>query len=202
MTDIEIDLDPFSGELVRLRAVRDDDLVTLATWWNHPAVSALMNGASIQPKREADTIERLKEMSRNEGDDCRFAITVAETGELAGHCGLWGVQPKNRDATFGILIGPEFQNRGYGTDATRVLVRFGFQELDLHRISLEVYAFNPRAIAAYEKAGFVVEARRRAAVYRTGAWHDRILMGILRSDWRPPSRGVLPCEQVRGTDPR
>lgn len=183
MTDIEIDL--LAGDLVMLRAVRDDDLGLLASWWNSPAIAVFQNGGSIQPKPEAATIELIRGFSKNDGDNCGFAVVAKATGELVGHVGLHSVQPKNRDATFGIMLGPDFLDQGYGTDATRVLLRFGFLELNLHRISLGVFAFNPRAIAAYEKAGFVVEGRRREAIYRAGTWHDEVLMGILRADWSP-----------------
>ena len=68
---------------------------------------------------------------------------------------MWGAQPKDRYATLGIALGREYIGRGYGTDAMRVIVSYGFREMGLHRIQLGVAPFNPAGIRAYEKAGFV-----------------------------------------------
>ncbi|HQE20210.1 MAG TPA: GNAT family protein, partial [Aggregatilineales bacterium] len=74
--------------------------------------------------------------------------------------------------------------RGYGSDAVCVLLRFGFDELNLHRIELGVFDSNQRGIRAYEKAGFVEEGRRREVLWREGRYHDMILMSILEDEWR------------------
>jgi RimJ/RimL family protein N-acetyltransferase len=100
-----------------------------------------------------------------------------------GHAALYGVSVKDRCATLAIVIGPGHQDRGYGTDAVRVLLRYGFAELGLHRVELGVTGYNLRAMAAYRKAGFVEEGRRRSAIFRSGAWHDDVRMAILRSEW-------------------
>jgi RimJ/RimL family protein N-acetyltransferase len=73
--------------------------------------------------------------------------------------------------------------KGYGTDATRALLRYAFEEANLHRIELEVFAFNPRAIRVYEKCGFKLEGVRKQALYREGEWHDEHIMAILRDEW-------------------
>jgi RimJ/RimL family protein N-acetyltransferase len=106
-----------------------------------------------------------------------------DSGELVGQAALFNIMAKDRCATLGIFLGPEHHGRGYGTDTVRTLVRYGFAQLNLHRIELGVFGFNTRAIAAYRKVGFVEEGRRRQAVYRSGAWHDDVRMAILRSEW-------------------
>ncbi len=84
----------------------------------------------------------------------------------------------------GISIGEkEYWGKGYGTDAMRVVLRYAFTELNLHRVSLTVFEYNPRAIRSYEKAGFTLEGREREAVFRSGKRTDMIYMGVLREDW-------------------
>ena len=77
------------------------------------------------------------------------------------------------------------RNRGLGTEATRLIVGYGFERLGLHRISLEVYAFNPRARRAYEKAGFQVEGVLRQSFRYEDQWIDAIAMSILAPEWPP-----------------
>jgi RimJ/RimL family protein N-acetyltransferase len=94
-----------------------------------------------------------------------------------------GATAHTRTATYAILIGPPHQGHGYGTEATRLVVRYGFAELGLHRIQLAVIGGNERALRTYRKAGFVEEGRSRESLYRDGAWHDEIRMSILDREW-------------------
>ena len=64
------------------------------------------------------------------------------------------------------------------------MLRFAFNELNYHRVYLRVYDFNQRAIRCYEKCGFQTEGRLRQHMYRNGAWHDEIIMGVLRDEFR------------------
>ena len=94
------------------------------------------------------------------------------------------VDLKNRSGVFGIIIGEhEYWSKGYGTDATRTLLDFAFGELGLHRVELEVNDFNPRAVRAYEKAGFKRDGVLRDSLYREGKFHDVFVMSILREEW-------------------
>jgi RimJ/RimL family protein N-acetyltransferase len=85
---------------------------------------------------------------------------------------------------FGIFIGDKnYWSKGYGTDATKTLLRFAFEELGLNLVELEVYDFNPRAMRCYEKAGFRRVGAHRQGLYRHGKFHDEYLMSILREEW-------------------
>ena len=127
---------------------------------------------------------------RKAQDQIVFAILTVEGGHLLGNCGLRNIDWKNRCASFGIFIGNKrFWGKGYGTEATRLLLRYAFEELNLHRVELEVYDFNTRAIRAYEKAGFRREGTRRQALYREGSWHDIHLMAILKEEWEANAMG-------------
>ena len=113
-----------------------------------------------------------------------FMICTLTGDRLIGFVELDDVQWTHGDTFVGIGIGePDYRGKGYGTDAMRVILRFAFMELNLHRVSLDVFEYNPRAIRSYEKVGFVVEGRKRQVVNRDGRRWDDIYMGILREEW-------------------
>jgi RimJ/RimL family protein N-acetyltransferase len=179
------------GERVRLRGVRDDDLSTLAKW-EMDAGRMTTQSNWVVPPSEAAAKERVAGWSANQKDDLGFAIeTLDDEPVLVGHIELWGARPKDRCATLGVGLGREYIGRGYGTDAVRVIVGYGFREMGLHRIELSVAPFNPAGIRAYGKAGFVEEGRRRGAVLHDGRWYDELSMSILDHEWaaRTPSDG-------------
>jgi RimJ/RimL family protein N-acetyltransferase len=112
-----------------------------------------------------------------------FAIETKD-GEHIGNTNLFEVSPEDRKAEFGIMIGEKaYWSKGYGSDAAQTLLRFAFDEMNLHRVQLFTYAFNERAIAAYVKSGFAEEGRRRQAIFRGGAYHDVVVMAALRAEW-------------------
>jgi len=171
------------GERVRLRGVRDDDLPTLAKWEMDPGRMTTLSNKVVPPS-EAAAKERIAKWSANEKDDLGFAIeTLDDPPVLVGNIGLFGVRAKDRCGTIGIALGREHIGRGYGTDAMRVIVDYGFREIGLHRIQLGVAPFNPAGIRAYEKAGFVEEGRYRESVLHDGRWYDEVLMSILDHEW-------------------
>jgi RimJ/RimL family protein N-acetyltransferase len=128
--------------------------------------------------------ERIAKWNVNDKDDLGFAIeTLDDAPVLVGNIGLWGARPKDRYATLGIALGRDYIGRGYGTDAVRVIVGYGFREMGLHRIQLVVTPFNPAGIRAYQRAGFVEEGRHRESVLHDGHWYDEVLMSILDHEW-------------------
>lgn len=90
----------------------------------------------------------------------------------------------NRSCNFRIALAQAGRDRGLGTEALRLIVGHGFEQLGLHRISLKVFAFNPRARRVYEKAGFVVEGVLRDALRYDRAWVDEIVMSLLAPEWK------------------
>jgi RimJ/RimL family protein N-acetyltransferase len=122
--------------------------------------------------------------SRNDRPDrLDLAVTDRANGELVGEVVLHEWDPDARSCTFRTLIGPRGRGRGLGTEATRLIVGHGFEQLGLHRIQLEAYGHNHRALRVYEKAGFVVEGVRREADLRDGVWVDEVIMAILDREW-------------------
>lgn len=115
-----------------------------------------------------------------------FRLRTLEDDALIGFVALFGIEWNNQCGKMAIGIGdPKHRGKGYGTDALRLILRYGFCELNLHRIGLDVISYNGRAIRAYQKAGFQVEGTMREAVQRDGHKYDRILMSILRNEYQP-----------------
>jgi RimJ/RimL family protein N-acetyltransferase len=151
-----------AGERVRLRAVERSDAARFYAWINdrevteHLGVRYPMSYAS-----EEEWAERAS--AANSDTTSQFAIEIAETGEHIGNCGMHDVSPLDRSTEVGILIGAkEHWGRGYGSDAMRTLVTFGFRDMNLRRVMLLVDEDHPGAIKAYERVGFKHEGRERA----------------------------------------
>lgn len=115
-------------------------------------------------------------------DRADFAVLRAADGAYLGEAVLNELDADNEAMNFRIALNRRARNQGYGTEATRAVVDYGFDRVGLHRISLSAYAFNPRARRVYEKAGFVEEGRLREALLWEGERHDDILMAILRHE--------------------
>lgn len=106
-------------------------------------------------------------------------------GRCIGGARLDHISWNDRKARFAIgIFDRRFWSCGYGTEATRLLLRYGFEDLRLHRIDLRVLAFNTRAIRCYEKCGFRQEGVERESALVGGAWHDDIMMSILEGEYR------------------
>ena len=117
--------------------------------------------------------------SRNDSSSgAAFCVETVE-GELVGHVALWGADVRNRCATFAIVIAPQHQSQGLGTEATRLMMNYGFNELGLHRIELQVSADNTRGVAAYQRAGFAQEGLLRSKLFYGGQFHDQVVMAAL-----------------------
>ena len=177
------------GERIRFRAVEKSDLPVFTTWLNDPEVRhGILLHNPVSQTEEDGWYERM--LSRPV-DEHVMAIEVkqvsTENGEqtwrLIGTLAFDSIDWRVRSAEFGIMIGEKsFWNQGYGTEAVRLLVQHGFTTLDLNRIYLHVFETNPRAIRAYEKAGFKLEGRERQAEYKDGRYIDVLRMSKLRED--------------------
>ncbi|MBA4180397.1 MAG: RimJ/RimL family protein N-acetyltransferase [Anaerolinea sp.] len=178
---------PFEGRLVRLRTREPEDEPLLYQWFNDPEVTEHLSlRYPLSHAQEKQFIESASSIGYNYAS---FGVETIAEGRLIGGVGLEHVSPENRSAVLGIAIGDKaFWNGGYGTDAMRVLSRFGFAMMNLHRIELEVYADNERAIHVYEKVGFQLEGTRREAVFKFGRYQDVLIMGLLEGELRWEAR--------------
>jgi RimJ/RimL family protein N-acetyltransferase len=189
MTDTPIMADLFTGKLVRLAAYGTKDLLEAAARWSNDAeVFRLSDSGPAIPRGVAYFEEDLKEIDHDNG--MGFCIRTIADDKLIGDIGL-RVQWSHQSAWLGVSIGePEYHGKGYGTEAVRLVVNYGFQELGLWRVQLGVFSYNIRAQKSYQKVGFRQEAIQRSALYRDGQRHDHILMGILRPEWEALRRAA------------
>jgi RimJ/RimL family protein N-acetyltransferase len=160
-----------------------EDIPTMTAWFQNLEYGAYLMGSSNRPVTlEAETKWFEENATPSQSLVC-FGILELETNRLIGTCSLMDINPVNGIATLGIGIGePECLGKGYGTEAVKLLVEYGMFFLNLHNIKLEVFGFNPRAIRAYEKAGFSLVGRRRAAYVLGGERYDDIIMDITRDE--------------------
>ena len=113
-----------------------------------------------------------------------FEIRTIDGDQVIGSLGLGGDMLIHSEAFVGIGIGEsEFWGKGYGTEAMLLILRYAFMELNLQRVSLDVFDYNQRAIRSYEKAGFKLEGRQRGMLLREGKRWDLVYMGLLREEW-------------------
>lgn len=118
-------------------------------------------------------------------DDSRYDFLIIDyENQIIGESVINEIDNENNSANFRIAIFKSINfGRGIGTEAIQMTLKFAFEKLNLHRIELEVFSFNKRAYASYQKSGFVEEGRRRKAVLINGEYHDAIIMGILREEY-------------------
>jgi RimJ/RimL family protein N-acetyltransferase len=172
------------SERLRFRIPAEEEYELLHTWWLDPTVMMLQSvGAALLKDRDS-IVEMFRAWSRNTENGFGYAIALKETNQLIGHVALWGITVKDQCANLGIILNPQLWGQGYGKESLILVLRYSFQELNLHRIQLEVLADNTRAIRCYSNAGFRQEGLRRQVYFRGGKWRDQILMAVLAEDFR------------------
>ena len=171
------------GKLVRLRGLEPTDLERAYGWVNDREVTQYL--MLRYPMSLAQEQKYLTETSSQGSSfqDVRLAIETLD-GTHIGMTGLHRARPEDRGAEFGIMIGDKsFWSNGYGTDALQTLLRFAFDQMNLHKVMLGVFEFNERAQACYRKCGFVDEGRFREEYFQDGRYWDVLRMSILRREW-------------------
>lgn len=134
-----------------------------------------------------DQIERWLATRQDHHDRADWAVMRREDAVFLGEVVLNELDAANESANYRIwLAGPHVFGRGYGTEATKLVVDYALDQVGLHRLGLAVFAFNSVARRVYEKCGFTLEGRLRDALLWNGERHDSLIMSVLRSDARPP----------------
>jgi RimJ/RimL family protein N-acetyltransferase len=168
------------GEHVYLRALEVADAPSIAPWFNDSEINRFMQ--RHQPLSMHAEEEFLRGMSNDE-TDVRLGIVRKADDQLIGTAGLHP-EFRCRSARFGIVIGDKSAwDRGIGTAVTRMMVAHAFETLNLNRVWLHVYEYNPRGVHVYQKVGFRTEGQLRQETYRDGRYWDVIVMGLLRDEW-------------------
>lgn len=172
------------GKRIRLRAVEREDIAKFHEYVNDPEVTRSL--ALYLPMSLADEEHWFENLGKRDPNEKPLAIEMrkGKGWTLIGNCGVFAIDWTNRSAELGIMIGEKSEwNKGYGAEAMSLLLRHGFETLNLNRLFLRVYSENVRAVRSYEKAGFVLEGRQREAVYKHGNYDDVLFMSVLRSEW-------------------
>jgi RimJ/RimL family protein N-acetyltransferase len=172
----------FTGSLVTLRPHSSADDDNAHRWLNDMEAARLLGDR--YPRSRAATRPRVDVDRMPSFDAVRFGVDTRD-GRHIGWVNLFDTSPESRSAQLGVFIGErEYWSRGYGSQAVALALDFAFDEMNLHRVWLQVWSFNPRAIAAYRKLGFIEEARLRRDLYAMGEYHEVIVMGVLEDEWR------------------
>jgi RimJ/RimL family protein N-acetyltransferase len=172
------------GELVRLRKLERGDLSLIHRWVNDREVVAwsrfspdLMQSL-VEVEREFE-----RELTGDERERTTYVIEEKATKRAIGWCVLRTWDRKHVNTNVGISIGEkELWGKGLGTDAMRALLEIAFDQQGWHRAELWTLADNERAIRSFEKCGFRREGLQKEAAYYDGAYHDVVLMGLLKSE--------------------
>jgi len=178
--------DLLTGALVRLAAFDPQTMAeALSRWGRDSEYWRLLASDPARLHSTKATREWLeKELDKEPPLFYMFSIRTLDDDRLVGEIGLDGVEWSHGESFVGISLGERQDwGKGYGTDAMRVILRYAFTELNLARVSLDVFEYNPRAIRSYVKTGFKVEGRARQFLNRDGRRWDLIFMGILQDEW-------------------
>ena len=170
------------GKNVYLSPLSMDDIDIYAKWMNDNDIIKNLNNVDqlINLLAEKGYIEKALMSGKK-----IFSIVKLASDKVIGICNLESIDYKNRRATVGIFIGEKDEHcKGYGTEALRLLLDFGFNYMNLHSIDLKVYEFNKKAIRCYEKVGFKEYGRRREDYILNGKKYNTICMDILEDEFR------------------
>jgi RimJ/RimL family protein N-acetyltransferase len=171
------------GKRVRLARPTHDDVATIAAWSLDLEYQRLLRRGMVYPGSVEEHRGWFEEMAKGELM-FPFSVRTLVEDRLVGLLVIKDIMWQARHCSFFIGIGESSERgRGYGSDAVRVLLQYAFLEMNLHRVGLEVMAYNADAIRAYEAAGFQHDGRLRAFVYRDGVYYDVLLMSVLRAEW-------------------
>jgi len=174
------------GKRVYLSPLNSGDVEKYTEWLSDIEIVRYLSMAY-----KITTLEAEREWVKSAGAS-NFAIITQEGDRMIGSCGFVSTNNIQRKAEVGIVIGEkDCLGKGYGTEAMSLLLDYGFNILNLHRIGLRAFSFNERAIRCYEKCGFKMTGRHREAGRIDGKYYDEILMDILEDEFRSLPNGTI-----------
>ena len=179
MTTINSNL--FYGNSVKLSIPREEDVEIMLKWEEDSEYLRNVDTEIALPK----TKEQLGAERKADLNEVYFRLRTIDKDHLIGFVAIHSIEWNNRAGILSIGIGESSnRNKGYGSDALKLILRYAFHELNLDRVGLEVIEYNKGGIRAYEKVGFQQEGRKRSVVYRDGKRYDVIVMGVLHNEWK------------------
>lgn len=175
-----------TGSRIQLRPFNDQAIEAMLQILQEPEVLVKTGSVSSSDQKQdldQEAVRAWYSRRNNKKNRLDLAIYIPETDQYVGEVVFNEYDARNKSVNYRIAIGQGGRNRGYGTEATKLMVDYGFEQLGLNRIELEVLDFNARARHVYTSCGFVAEGRRRQAYLLDGQYHDAVLKSVLRSDW-------------------
>lgn len=172
------------GKICGLRAIERDDLDTLLTWRNRTEMRRFFREyREISPAQQTEWFENIV---REDPRTRMFSIVRLSDGELMGACGLCYIDQINQNADFSIYIGKDdlYIDDNYAVDAAKLLLEYGFKELNLHRVWAEIYSIDEPKIHFFKQLGFVPEGVHRETHWTEGKWVNSLFYGMLRADYK------------------
>lgn len=170
------------GSRVYIEPIKREDTMKIVQWRNQPYVRERF---IYQELFTPESHEHWMKTMVDTGKVAQFIIHMKEDGKAIGSAYLRDIDSKNKNAEFGIFIGEEdYLGKGIGNETARLMLKYAFEDMKLHRVFLRVFASNKRAIASYKKAGFVEEGCFRDAVRIREEYYDIMYMAILECDYR------------------
>jgi len=170
------------GQLVGLRAIERDDLSKLMEWRNKPEYRRYFREYhELSAVHQTNWFDKVVMGDRQ---TIMFAIIELKSGRLLGACGLCYIDFVNRNADFSIYIGADdvYIDDKFAPDAARIMKKYGFEELNLHRLWSEIYDFDDPKKKLFEKLGFSLDGRFRESHWAEGKWSDSLFYSVLSSD--------------------
>ncbi len=171
----------FKGDRLYLRPSEPADGPLFQRWINDPDTRRTLG--SFRPFTEAAE-RKFIEQADEDPNAAHFAIVLHQGDRLIGSTALRDIRWKDRCCEFGIMIGDaDCRGKGYGTEATRLMLKYAFETLNLNRVQLGVLAFNEFGIRAYERAGFVREGVQREYLFTDGRYVDHVMYSVLAREY-------------------
>ncbi len=175
--------DLLKGSNIKLTAVNDSDLPVIADWFNDAGFLRYYDMIPAQPMSLRQMEDFIKDFEAS-GEKFIYAVRENNTGKIIGVAGFEEIIWSNGVATVFIGIGDKgYTGKGLGKEAMKLLLDFGFNELNFYRVNLNVISYNETAIRLYEGLGFVREGTYREFILRDGKRFDMYLYGMLRPEW-------------------
>jgi len=168
------------GEYVGLRAVEKKDLLLLLNWRNNPEFRRFFR--EYRELNEDNQMQWYDKFVLNDMNTRMFAIVLLKSDELIGACGLCYIDWINRNADFSIYIGKDniYIDDIYAIDAAKVMEKYGFEELNLHRLWAEIYSIDEKKMNFFKKLQFENEGRFKETHWTEGQWVDSLYYGKIR----------------------
>lgn len=169
------------GEAIELIPLARDDWANAMERWANDGRATQFMVTGNQPTTRDQLLRQYDGLAEGA---ILFGIRTRSDAKLVGHVGLYSINWVARHAELRIMVGEgDVRGKGCGTEATRMVIAYGFERLNLNKVWLGVNADNTGAVRCYEKAGMSREGLLRAEIYRNDRYYDALRMSILREEF-------------------